>query len=114
MRPILAKIDLGATAALEPAETAADASGTAGGAGASAEAENEETAASAGRSRTPVAPSAEDASGPARVQLDCSLFTQWDPCHNFCYRGPILIPRPVLEFPAQTTRVMLLDFFVNP
>ena len=31
--------------------------------------------------------------------------------HNFCCRGPILIPRPVLESPAQTTRVMLLDFF---
>ena len=67
LRPILTKIDLGAAAALEPAETAADASGTAGGAGASAEAENEETAASAGRSRTLVAPSAENALGPARV-----------------------------------------------
>ena len=28
--------------------------------------------------------------------------------------GPILIPRPVLGSPAQTTRVNVLDFFVKP
>ena len=34
--------------------------------------------------------------------------------HKFCRRGQILIPRPVLESPAQTTRVNVLDFFVKP
>ena len=34
--------------------------------------------------------------------------------HNFCCRGPILIPRPDSETSAQTTRVNLLDFFVKP
>ena len=48
------------------------------------------------------------------LQLDCPSVTHWDPCHNFCWRGPILIPRPVLESPAQTTRVNVLDFFVKP
>ena len=38
----------------------------------------------------------------------------WGLRHNFCCRGPILIPRPVLEFPAQTTRGNVLDFFVKP
>ena len=38
----------------------------------------------------------------------------WGLRHNFCYRGPILIQRSVLEFPAQTTRVMLLNFVVKP
>ena len=31
--------------------------------------------------------------------------------HNFCCRGPILIPRPDSETSAQTTRVNVLDFF---
>ena len=34
--------------------------------------------------------------------------------HNFCYRGPILIPRPDSETSAQTTRAHVLDFFVKP
>ena len=78
LRPILAKTDLGAAAALEPVETAADASSTAGGAWASAEAKNEETAASVGRSRTPVALSAEDAFGPARVDGEDAV-EGWSP-----------------------------------
>ena len=48
------------------------------------------------------------------LQLDCSLVTHWDPCHNSCCRGPILIPSPVLESPVQTTRANVLDFFVKP
>ena len=32
----------------------------------------------------------------------------------FCYWGQILIPRPALDSAAQTTRGMLLDFFVKP
>ena len=31
--------------------------------------------------------------------------------HNFCCRGPILIPRPDPETLAQTTRGNVLDFF---
>ena len=38
----------------------------------------------------------------------------WGLRHNFCCRGPILIPRPVLESPAQTTRGNVPDFFVRP
>ena len=34
----------------------------------------------------------------------------WGLRHNFCCRGPILSPRPVLESSAQTTRVNVLDF----
>ena len=34
--------------------------------------------------------------------------------HNFCCRGPILIPRPDSETSAQTTRTNVLDFFVKP
>jgi len=34
--------------------------------------------------------------------------------HNFCCRGPILIPRPDSETSAQTTRADVLDFFVKP
>ena len=34
--------------------------------------------------------------------------------HNFCCRGPILIPRPDSETSAQTTRGNVLDFFVEP
>ena len=32
--------------------------------------------------------------------------------NNFCRWGPILIPRPVLESPAQTTGGNVLDFFL--
>ena len=38
----------------------------------------------------------------------------WGLRHNFCCRGRILIPRPVLESQAQTTRVNVLDLFVKP
>ena len=34
--------------------------------------------------------------------------------HNFCCRGPILIPRPDSETSAQTTLVNVLDSFVKP
>ena len=34
--------------------------------------------------------------------------------HNFCCRGPILIPSPDSETSAQTTRTFVLDFFVKP
>ena len=34
--------------------------------------------------------------------------------HNFCFRGPILIPRPDSETSAQTTRTNVLTFFVKP
>ena len=34
--------------------------------------------------------------------------------HNFCCRGPILIPRPDSETSAQTTRVNVLGVFVKP
>ena len=44
------------------------------------------------------------------LQLDCPSVTQWDPCHNFCCRGPILIPRPDSETSALTTRVNVLEF----
>ena len=40
-----------------------------------------------------------------------SVSLTWGPRHNFCRRGPILIPRPVLESPAQTTCAHVLDFF---
>ena len=46
----------------------------------------------------------------AGLPISCTLGR----CHNFCCRGPILIPRPVLEIPAQTTRGNVLDFFVKP
>ena len=46
----------------------------------------------------------------AGLLISCTLGR----CHNFCCRGPILIPRPVLEIPAQTTRGNVLDFFVKP
>ena len=64
LRPTPSKIELGVAAALEPTETAADASGSVGGAGAPAEDKSKETAASARRSRTPVMLSDEDALGP--------------------------------------------------
>ena len=48
------------------------------------------------------------------VQLDCPSVIQWDTCHSFCCRGPILILRPDSEISAQTTRVNVLDFFVKP
>ena len=48
------------------------------------------------------------------LQLDCLLVTSWDPCHNFCWRVPILNPRPVLDSSPQTTRGMILDFLVKP
>ena len=35
-------------------------------------------------------------------------------CHNLFCRDPILKPRPVLDFPAQTTPGKVLDFFVKP
>ena len=38
----------------------------------------------------------------------------WGLRHNFCYRGPILIPRPDSETSAQTTCGNVLDFFVKP
>ena len=38
----------------------------------------------------------------------------WGLRHNFCCRGLILIPVAVLESPAQTIRVNVLDFFVKP
>ena len=47
------------------------------------------------------------------IQLDCPSVWHGDPCHNFCCRGPILIPRPVLKSPAQTTHDNILDFFVK-
>ena len=34
--------------------------------------------------------------------------------HNFCSRGPILNPRPVLDFSAQNTRGMFLVVCVKP
>ena len=34
--------------------------------------------------------------------------------HNFCCRGPILIPGPDSETSAQTTRTDVLTFFVKP
>ena len=34
--------------------------------------------------------------------------------HNFCGPGPISNPRPVLDCPAKTTRVMVLGLFVKP
>ena len=43
----------------------------------------------------------------AGLPISCTL----GHCHNFYCRGPILILGPVLESPAQTTRVTLLDFF---
>ena len=46
----------------------------------------------------------------AGLPISCTL----GHCHNFCCRGPILIPRPVLKSPAQTTCGNVLDFFVKP
>ena len=39
---------------------------------------------------------------------------EWGQRHNFCRRGPILIPRPDLETSAQTTRVSVHVVFVKP
>ena len=39
----------------------------------------------------------------------CTMGLRW----HFCRRGPISNPRPVLDFPAQTTRGKVLDFFVK-
>ena len=36
------------------------------------------------------------------------------PSYIFFCRGPILKPRPVLDFSAQTTRGKVLDFFAKP
>ena len=43
----------------------------------------------------------------AGLLIDCTVGL----LHNFCCRGPILIPRPDSETSAQTTRVNVLDFF---
>ena len=43
----------------------------------------------------------------AGLLIRCTMGLRW----HFCCRGPILKPRPVLDFPAQTTRGKVLDFF---
>ena len=45
------------------------------------------------------------------LQLDCSSVWHGDPCHNFCWRGPILNLRPFLDSSGQTTSAIVLDFF---
>ena len=47
--------------------------------------------------------------GTAGLPISCTVGRR----HNFCCRGPILIPRPDSETSAQTTRVNVLDFFVK-
>ena len=46
----------------------------------------------------------------ARFTAGLPISYTWGLRHNFCCRGPILIPRPVLESPAQTTCVNVLVF----
>ena len=48
------------------------------------------------------------------IQLDCLSVKSWGPHHNFCCRGPISTPRPVLDSSAQTTQGNVLGFFVKP
>ena len=45
----------------------------------------------------------------AGVRIRCTLGLCW----HFCCRGPISNPRPVLDFPAQTARGKVFDFFVK-
>ena len=50
---------------------------------------------------------------PHLIQLDWPPIADWAYSGIFCYRGPISNPRRVLDSLAQTTRGMLLDFFVK-
>ena len=55
----------------------------------------------------------EEGEGEVRLQLDCLSVRSWDHAGIFGCRGPILNPRQVLGSSAQTTRGMLVDFFVK-
>ena len=46
----------------------------------------------------------------AGLPIRCTMRLRW----HFRCRGPISNPRPVLDFPAQTTRGKVLEFFVKP
>ena len=46
----------------------------------------------------------------AELPTRCTMGLRW---HVYC-RGPISNPRPVVDFPAQTTRGKVLDFLWNP